>query len=33
MTHMKKCPYCRGLHRTRQAFNACKSKNHKETWK
>lgn len=32
MAKMKKCPYCKGMHRLQRAFNRCKQKNHKESW-
>jgi hypothetical protein len=30
---LKKCPYCKGMHRTRRAFLKCQKRNHKESWK
>jgi len=27
MAHYKGCPYCKGRHRTKRAFNACARRN------
>lgn len=33
MAHLKKCPYCKGMHRHRRAFLRCQRRYHVETWK
>jgi len=33
MAKLKKCPYCKGMHRLHRAYNKCKNKHAKETWK
>ncbi len=32
MSHFKKCPYCKGMHRLKSAYNRCKRQHHTESW-
>ena len=32
VAHLKKCPYCGGMHRKKRAYEKCKRTHHKESW-
>ena len=32
MGHFKKCPYCKGMHRLKSAYNRCKRAHHVDSW-
>jgi len=32
MAHMKKCPYCKGMHRKKRAYDRCKRQHKVDSW-